>query len=68
MTTPGYPYVGGVHLLPSTGEYVYDTIPALGFQRGSSGYNNATVMNTVDGRGPTTDYTIAMNQLQAQHP
>jgi hypothetical protein len=68
VTTPGYPYVGGVHLLPSTGEFSYDTIPAVGFQRGSSGYNNATVMNTIAGEGPTTDYTIAINQLQAQHP
>ena len=35
------PTVTGVHLLPSTGEFAYDTISAVGFQRGSSGLNNA---------------------------
>ena len=32
-----FPTVTGVHLLPSTGEFAYDTISAVGFQRGSSG-------------------------------
>jgi hypothetical protein len=40
-----FPTVTGVHLLPSTGEFAYDTISAVGFQRGSSGLNNATVLN-----------------------
>ena len=40
-----FPTVTGVHLLPSTGEFAYDTISAVGFQRGSSGLNNATILN-----------------------
>ena len=59
----------GVHLLPSTGEFAYDTIPYFGFQRGASGLNNGTNMNTLYAPGgTTTDYSVAMDQLQAQHP
>ena len=59
----------GVHLLPSTGEFAYDTIPYFGFQRGASGLNNGTNMNTLYAPGgTTTDYSYAMDQLQAQHP
>jgi hypothetical protein len=66
MTSPN---VVGVHLLPSTGEFAYDTIPYFGFQRGASGLNNGTNMNTLYVPGGTkTDYSYAMDQLQAQHP
>jgi hypothetical protein len=66
MTSPN---VVGVHLLPSTGEFAYDTIPYFGFQRGASGLNNGTNVNTLYVPGGTkTDYSYAMDQLQAQHP
>ena len=59
----------GVHLLPSTGEFAYDTISAIGFQRGSSGLNNATIMNFLSSSpGAPTDYSNAIGQLQSQHP
>ena len=59
----------GVHLLPSTGEFAYDTISAIGFQRGSSGLNDATIMNFLSSSpGAPTDYSIAIGQLQSQHP
>jgi hypothetical protein len=64
-----FPIVLGVHLLPATGEFVYDTIPYFGFQRGASGFNNGTNMNTLsDPTGGYTDYRASMDQLQAQHP
>jgi uncharacterized protein (TIGR02217 family) len=63
----------GVHLLPSTGEGSYDTIPMVGWQRDSSGLANATILNFFSNQGlsgspPATDYANAMDQLQAQHP
>jgi uncharacterized protein (TIGR02217 family) len=64
-----FPTVTGVHLLPSTGEFAYDTISAVGFQRGSSGLNNATILNFFSSSpGAPTDYTNAITQYQAQHP
>ena len=63
------PTVTGVHLLPSTGEFAYDTISAVGFQRGSSGLNNATILNFFSSSpGAPTDYTNAITQFQADHP
>ena len=59
----------GVHLLPSTGEFAYDTISAIGFQRGSSGLNDATILNFFSSSpGAPTDYSNAIGQLQSQHP
>ncbi len=64
-----FPTVTGVHLLPSTGEFAYDTISAVGFQRGSSGLNNATILNFFSSSpGAPTDYTNAITQFQADHP
>ena len=64
-----FPTVTGVHLLPSTGEFAYDTISAVGFQRGSSGLNNATVLNFFSSSpGAPTDYTNAITQFQVDHP
>ncbi len=64
-----FPTVTGVHLLPSTGEFAYDTISAVGFQRGSSGLNNATILNFFSSSpGAPTDYTNAITQFQAEHP
>jgi hypothetical protein len=63
------PTVTGVHLLPSTGEFAYDTISAVGFQRGSSGLNNATILNFFSSSpGAPTDYTNAITQFQADYP
>ena len=39
------PNLLGVHLLPSTGEFAYDTIPYFGFQRGEYGLDQAFIMN-----------------------
>lgn len=64
-----FPTVTGVHLLPSTGEFAYDTISAVGFQRGSTGLNNATILNFFSSSaGAPTDYTNAIAQFQAEHP
>jgi hypothetical protein len=59
------PTLTGVHLLPATGEFTYDTIPHLG-QRAAE--PSLKPINTYAGGGATTDYSIAINQLQAQHP
>lgn len=59
----------GVHLLPSTGEGAYDTLPMVGWRRGSSGLNDATLLNTFAAPGGSkTDLDYALDQLQAQHP
>jgi uncharacterized protein (TIGR02217 family) len=64
-----FPTVTGVHLLPSTGEFAYDTVSAVGFQRGSSGLNNATILNFFSSSpGQPTDYTNAIEQFQIDHP
>lgn len=63
------PNIIGVHLLPATGEYAYDTISAVGQQRGSTGLDNFTIMNFFSsGPGEPTDYTNSMDQFQALHP
>jgi hypothetical protein len=57
----------GIHLLPSTGEFAYDIYPAVGWQRGSSGLNNATILNfwsNLSGNQPN-DYTNAIEQFVA---
>jgi uncharacterized protein (TIGR02217 family) len=64
-------YILGVNLLPSTGEFTYDTIAYLGqrvtestltsINRYANGGPNA-------GAGTVTDYTIAIDNLQAQFP
>ncbi len=64
-----FPTVTGVHLLPSTGEFAYDTMSAVGFQRGSTGLNDATILNFFSSSpGAPTDYTNAITQFQADHP
>jgi GTA TIM-barrel-like domain/Conserved hypothetical protein 2217 (DUF2460) len=64
-------FVNGVNLLPSTGEFTYDTIPYLG-QRATE-----TVLTSINryanggplaGTGNTTDYSIALDNLQAEIP
>ena len=58
-------YIGGVHLLPATGEFTYDTIPYLGQRSGASWQ----ALNTFQSPGGSrTDYSYAIDQLQAAHP
>ncbi|HXT06219.1 MAG TPA: glycoside hydrolase TIM-barrel-like domain-containing protein [Roseiarcus sp.] len=59
------PTLTGVHLLPATGEFTYDTIAFLGQRTTEPGL---TAINAYAGGGATTDCAIALNQLQAQHP
>ncbi len=61
----------GVHLLPSTGEYAYDTIPFIAAQHSwTTGLLfGAEPINTYFAPGGSkTDYSYAMDQLQAAHP
>ncbi len=64
-------YVKGVHLLPATGEWVYDTMP---YSAGRYNFNTGQIIapspvNTYsDPGGSTTDYIISRQQLQAAHP
>ena len=59
------PILTGVHLLPATGEFTYDTVAMLGQRATAPGLS---AINGYAGGGATTDYAIAINQLQAQHP
>lgn len=59
------PILTGVHLLPATGEFTYDTQAYLG-QRATEPALSA--INTYSGQSPTTDYSVSMNQLASQHP
>ena len=55
----------GVHLLPSTGEFTYDTLPYNGARvAGANGPINAYYAPG----GNRTDYSYAIDQLQAAHP
>ncbi len=59
----------GVHLLPASGEFVYDTIPFSGSQRAAAGLGPNTPTNTfLAPGGSKTDYSYAIDQLQAAHP
>ncbi len=62
-------YVNGVNLLPSTGEFTYDTVPYLG-QRITetvlTSINRYASGGPLAATGSTTDYTIALNQLQSE--
>ncbi len=60
------PYIPGVHLLPATGEFTYDTEPYSG-KRASE--PSLSAINTYFSPGGSkTDYSYALNQLQATHP
>ena len=59
------PTLTGVHLLPATGEFAYDTVAMLG-KRATEPALSA--INTYAGGGATTDYSTSVNQLQAAHP
>jgi uncharacterized protein (TIGR02217 family) len=64
-------YILGVNLLPSTGEFTYDTVPYLGQRVTEStltSINRYANGGPLAGTGSTTDYTIALNNLQAEFP
>jgi uncharacterized protein (TIGR02217 family) len=68
--------VFGVCLLPSTGEFAYDTLPAMGARwNPAGGYGGSGALETTGPincyrapGGAKTDYSFALDQLQAQHP
>ena len=57
--------IGGVHLLPATGEFTYDPVAYLG-QRVTE--PALTAINAYAGRAPVTDYSVSIDQLQSAHP
>ncbi len=64
-------YICGVNLLPSTGEFTYDTIAYLG-QRATetslSSINRYANGGPLAGTGSKTDYSIAIDNLHAEAP
>ncbi len=64
-------YIQGVNLLPSTGEFTYDTIAYLGqrvTESSLTSINRYANGGPLAGTGSITDYTIAINNLQAEYP
>jgi hypothetical protein len=59
------PTLTGVHLLPATGEFTYDPVAYLGRRTTEPAL---AAINAYAGGGATTDYSIAINQLQTEHP
>jgi hypothetical protein len=58
-------FIGGVHLLPATGEFAYDTLPHTGARPSEP----QQALNTFYAPGGTkTDCSFAIDQLQAAHP
>jgi hypothetical protein len=58
-------FIGGVHLLPATGEFTYDTIAHTGALAGAL----QQPLNTFFAPGGSkADYSYAIDQLQAAHP
>jgi hypothetical protein len=58
-------FIGGVHLLPATGEFTYDTVAHTGALAGA----HQQPLNTFYApAGTKTDYSYAIDQLQAAHP
>ena len=64
-------YIAGVNLLPSTGEFVYDTVPYLGqriTEPALTSINRYANGGPLAGTATTTDYTIALDNLQSEFP
>ena len=64
-------FVNGVNLLPSTGEFTYDTIAYLGqrtTETALTSINRYANGGPLAGAGDTTDYSIALDNLQAEIP
>jgi len=60
-------YIKGVNLLPSTGEFTYDTVAYLGKRTTEPGLSSINRYAS-GGSGSTTDYTLALNNLQSELP
>ena len=58
-------FVAGVHLLPSTGEFTYDTVAHQGQRLGGA---MAPINTFFAPGGAKTDCSYAIDQLQAAHP
>ncbi len=56
----------GVCLLPATGEFTYDTLPAQGEKSTASSFSPINCYMAPG--GAKTDYSYALDQLQAAHP
>ncbi len=64
-------YICGVNLLPSTGEFTYDTIAYLGQRAAETSLvsiNRYANGGPLAGMGSKTDYSIAIDNLQAEAP
>jgi uncharacterized protein (TIGR02217 family) len=62
-------YIIGVNLLPSTGEFTYDTVPYLGrrvTEASLTSINRYANGGPLAGVGTVTDYTIALDNLQSE--
>jgi hypothetical protein len=60
-----FPYIGGINLIPASGEFVYDTIAYSGQQPGGA----MTPINTYHAPGGSrTDVMYALDQLQTALP
>ncbi|QGM45838.1 baseplate megatron protein TIM-barrel domain-containing protein [Methylocystis heyeri] len=60
-----FPYIGGINLIPASGEFVYDTVAWSGRQPGGA----MTPINSYHAPGGSrTDVTFALDQLQAALP
>lgn len=56
----------GVNLLPASGEWVYDPVPHRGRHASQSAF--ATLNLNAAPSGTKTDYSVSLDQLQAQYP
>jgi uncharacterized protein (TIGR02217 family) len=68
---PDMSYINGVNLLPSTGEFTYDTIAYLGqrvTETALTSINRYASGGPLSASGSTTDYSIAIDNLVAQFP
>ncbi|HUZ31501.1 MAG TPA: glycoside hydrolase TIM-barrel-like domain-containing protein [Xanthobacteraceae bacterium] len=64
-------YINGVNLLPSTGEFTYDTIAYLGRRATETAFtsiNRYANGGPLAGTGSIADYTVAIDNLQAEIP
>ncbi len=62
-------YINGVDLLPSTGEFTYETVPYLGqriTESVMSSINRYANGGPLAATGTMTDYTIALDNLQSE--
>ncbi|KAF2991161.1 glycoside hydrolase TIM-barrel-like domain-containing protein [Methylocystis sp. MJC1] len=61
-----FPWIGAINVIPSSGEFTYDTVPYTARQPGASAF---LPINTYYAPGGTkTDFEYALDQLQADLP